>query len=310
MTTLLITIPLFAVLACGYFSHRIRLIGSAGRAGLNKFVYYFALPVLTFSLMAQADLEGKFNWFFVIAYLGVSLVLFVVAYAIARSVFRLNFDLSVVFSTASLYGNTGYMGLPFVIVALGQAASVPIIVCTTLDLVFMLPLASVLLERAKVTSEQSMEGVYKQTLLSVVKNPLIISVALGTLFSLSNLTMPEVVDRFVIFLGSAAAPCALFALGSSLDEDRAEIFQSEIYAISFIKLAIHPLLIWLVMFHIVPVDPDWAKSAIIAAAMPVAVTAYILAQQYETYVARTSASILFSTVLSIASLSIILTQIG
>ena len=309
MTTILITIPFFAVIACGFFATRRKIINSAGRAGLNLFVYYFALPVLIFSLMAQADLRGEFQLIFVVAYLSVALVLFAVSLIVARLVFRLETSFGVVFATACIYGNTGYFGLPFVIVAFGQQASVPVVVCTTFDLAVMLPLASVLLERTKASSTASLSQVYKKSMRSVAQNPLILAAVLGALFSVSGIQMPEVADRFVLLLGSAAAPCALFALGSSMDEERANFFQGEIFVISFIKLVIHPLIIWIAMFHLYPVDHDWARSAVIAASMPVAVTAYILATQYNTYVGRTSASILMSTVLSVATLSFILGQI-
>ena len=309
MTTFLITIPFFAVIACGFFASRRKIIDSAGRTGLNRFVYYFALPVLIFSLMAQADLRDQFQWIFVVAYLSVALTLFILSFAVARLIFQLGRGLSVVFATACIYGNTGYFGLPFVIIAFGQDASVPVVVCTIIDLAVMLPLASVLLEKNQPSSASGTSKIYTKTLLSVIKNPLIIAVVLGALFSISGLQILEVADRFVVLLGSAAAPCALFALGSSIDEDRAEFLQAQIFVISLIKLAIHPLLIWFVMYHLFPIDAIWARSAIIAASMPVAVTAYILAQQYNTYIARTSASILLSTVVSVATLAFILTQV-
>ncbi len=310
MTTILITLPFFAVIACGFVAARKAILNSERRSGLNLFVYYFALPVLVFSLMAKADLRGEFQWQFVAAYGCVALVLFAISMAIAHYVFHLQYRLRVIFATACIYGNTGYLGLPFVTIAFGDEAGVPIIICTTIDLAIMLPLASVLLERCKNSSRTSIGQVFGNTLQSIAQNPILIAVALGALFSVSGLRMPEVADRFFVLLGSAAAPCALFALGASLDEDRAEFLQLQIMVISVIKLIIHPLLIWISMFHLFLVDPIWAQSAAIAAAMPVAVTVYILAQQYNTYTGRTAASILISTIISVATLTIVLNQIG
>lgn len=309
MTAILITMPFFAVIACGFFATRRGIVNSTGRTGLNSFVYYFALPVLIFSLMAQADLRGEFKWIFVAGYLSVAIALFFLSFAVARLAFGLERGYSVIFATACIYGNTGYLGLPFVITAFGQDASVPVVLCTTFDLAVMLPLASVLLEKTKMSGDAAAGNVYRQSLLSVARNPLIVAAVLGALFSVSGAGMPEVADRFVVLLGTAAAPCALFALGSSMDEDRADFLQAQIFAITLIKLIMHPLLIWLVMYHLLPIDDNWARSAVIAASMPVAVTAYVLAQQYDTYIARTSASILQSTAISLITLSFILGQI-
>ncbi len=309
MTTILITLPFFAVIACGFFATRRKIINSEGRSGLNLFVYYFALPVLIFSLMAQADIRSEFQWIFVAAYLLVGLLLFTASLLVATLFFKIDYDLRVVFASACIYGNTGYLGLPFVVIAFGQAASVPVVICTTVDLAVMLPLASILLDFNKASSGISFAQVCRKFINSIVKNPLLVAVALGVLFSVSGLEMPQVADRFFVLLGAAAAPCALFALGSSLDEERAGFLQGEILTISFIKLVIHPMLIFFAMFHLFSVSDIWARSAVIAAAMPVAVTVYVLAQQYKTYIGRTSASILISTIISVATLAFVLNYI-
>ena len=310
MTTILITLPFFAVIACGFFATRKNILNSEGRSGLNLFVYYFALPVLIFSLMAKADLRGEFQWEFVAAYGSVGILIFALSMVIARYVLRLEQPLQVVFATACIYGNTGYLGLPFVTIAFGDEASVPIIVCTTFDLAVMLPLASVLLERSKASSNVPLERVLRHSIVAILQNPILIAVTLGALVSISGLPLPEVGDRFFVLLGAAAAPCALFALGSSLDEDRTGLLSREMMVISIIKLVVHPVLIWFAMFELFTVDHIWGQSAVIAAAMPVAVTVYVLAQQYNTYVGRTSSSILISTIMSVATLTIVLNLIN
>lgn len=303
MTTILITAPIFAIIACGFMATYWRIIDSAGRAGLNTFVYYFALPAVTISLVANADLRGQFEWIFVIAFLCASLALFSLSFVVARIFFKLKLNYSIVFATACVYGNTGYFGLPFAIIALGQEASVVIILCTATDLVVMLTLATILLERGKISESASFAQMVKGTALSIVKNPIIVSVVAGVLISISGVQFPEMGDRFFQLLGTAAAPCALFALGSSLGDEGMSSVGPQTFVISFLKLAIHPILVWFAMFHLFPVDPEWATAAVVAAAMPVAVTVYILAQQFDTYIARCSASILVSTALSVASLS-------
>ena len=306
MTTIVITAPIFAIIACGFAATYWRIIDSAGRAGLNTFVYYFALPVVTFSLMANADIQGQFQWTFILAFVCASLALFALSMAIALFLFKLQPDYSIVFATSSVYGNTGYFGLPFAIIALGDKASVAIIICTATDLVIMLTLATILLEKSKISANISALLMTKKTIMSIARNPIIVSVILGVLVSISGVDLPEISDRFFVLLGTAAAPCALFALGSSLGDDGFSSIKGQAFTISVLKLVVHPLLVWFTMFHLFSIDADWGKAAVVAAAMPVAVTAFVLAQQFNTYTARCSASILVSTALSIASLSAVL----
>ncbi len=310
MTTLSIIAPFFAVIGCGYFAAWRGIVNSSARSGLNQFVYYFALPVLTFSLMAKADLRGEFQWLFVTAWTCASLLLFAAALLAARLIFKLKFSFATVFATASIYGNTGYLGLPFVIIAFGSEAGVPVVVCTTIDIAVILPLASALIERSQQDVRASVPRIVRNAAHSLISNPLIVAVSLGAAVSLSDLAVPDTMQRFITLLGSAAAPCALFALGSSLVEDSFRAHKSQTLAISFFKLIAHPALVWLSMYHLFAIQPGWAASAVIAAAMPVAVTVYILSQQFNAFTGRTAASILISTVFSVATLSFIINTVN
>lgn len=301
LTILSIIIPFFAVIACGYGAGRFSLLGDASRVGLNSFVFYFALPVLLFSLMARADIAARFDWMFVGAYLAVSVGLFVIMLAVARALFRLDIQEGAIFALSGVYGNVGYVGIPLVVVAFGHAASIPVIVCLTLDLAIMIPLAIVLIE-AQQEGGVRLRQVFSKSVLVLVKNPLIVAITLGVVVSLSGVQLPDIAANFTTLLGVAAAPCALFALGLSLVGRPLTASLVEISFITVVKLTVHPLAVWFAMFHIFVVDPDWALAAVIASTMPVAATVFVVAQQYQTYVVRSSSAILVSTALSVVTI--------
>ena len=50
----------------------------------------------------------------------------------------------------------------------------------------------------------------------IVANPMILSMAAGLVWSGLRLPMPGPLDEFLVLLGAAATPGALFAIGSSL----------------------------------------------------------------------------------------------
>ena len=76
-----ILFPVFAVILCGLAAARFRVLGGASAEALNRFVYYFALPPLLFTLTAEARLAEILNWPFILAYLGGSLATLIVALA-------------------------------------------------------------------------------------------------------------------------------------------------------------------------------------------------------------------------------------
>ena len=62
MQTILNTaLPFFALIFCGYGAGRFRLLSEASVAGVNAFVFYFALPAFLFNLMATAPLDEVVN---------------------------------------------------------------------------------------------------------------------------------------------------------------------------------------------------------------------------------------------------------
>ena len=57
-------------------------------------------------------------------------------------------------------------------------------------------------------------------------------------------------------------------------------------------------------------DPLWAASAVILAALPTGSLVFVLATQYGVYVQRATAAILVSTVLSVITLSALRAVLG
>lgn len=307
LTILNVTIPFFAVIGCGYFSEKLGILGHASRTGLNGFVFYFALPVLLFSIMSNARFDDGFEWRFLAAWSLVSIVLFVLAFVIAKSVFRLDQSSGAVHALGGVYGNTGYVGIPLVIVAFGPDASVPVIVCLTIDLVLMIPISMFFIEAASGSRDSGqLLHVLGKTIRSLVKNPLIIAIVAGTGMAATGFKMPEIIEKFTRLLGTAAAPCALFALGSSLYGQPVRGAMAEVGFITLVKLLAHPLLVWYAMFGLFGINDLWGFAAVVAATMPVAATVYVLAQQYDTYVVRTSTAIVFSTAASVVTVTAVL----
>ena len=75
------------------------------------------------------------------------------------------------------------------------------------------------------------------------------------------------------------------------------------------KLVLHPLAVWIAA-RAFGVDPFAAGVMVAAAALPVAGNVYILAQHFGLAEQRTSAAILISTAISIATIPLVMTLIG
>ena len=107
-------------------------------------------------------------------------------------------------------------------------------------------------------------------------------------------------------MAASAGPAALFALGLSLVGRKLLGNAAEIAWLVVLKLVVHPFATWLLVTYVFTMPPLWSRSAIILSALPAGALVFVIAQQYDVYVQRASAAIIVSTVLSVATISVLL----
>lgn len=297
-------VPFFGVIGCGYAGGK--LIGEKGQQGLNLFVLHFALPALLFSLMAHGELATRFEAGFIAAYASTSVVLVVFAYVVFRYLYHRRRRETAILAMGSVYGNIGYMGIPIVTIILGPEASVPAVIALMIDVMIIIPLMTAIVASDSESKNSRFFDAAFKVFITTIKSPFIIAAFLGAAVSLSGLPLPGMIDSLLDILAAAAAPCALFALGASLYGKPLGGNISPALVVSLFKLVIHPVLLFVVLTMVFSVDPKWAESAVIAASLPVALTVYIVAQQYNAAVVGASTAILLSTALSLVTVPLTL----
>lgn len=307
MQTILNTaLPFFALIFCGYGAGRFGLLSPAAVAGVNSFVFYFALPVFIFNLMATAPLADVLNVKFMGIYLGVGLAVFTASAVLGKLLFDTKLGDSAIQGASAVLGNTGYMGLPLVAAAFGQEAAIPLLLGLTLEASVLIPLTIIIIE-----SDKGLGGGWTKLISTVsgslVRNPLIIAIFVGVVVSGLRLDLPTPIANFTELLGNAAGPSALFALGATLTAFPLVTGVRETSYMSAFKLFVHPAAMWLAMTQLFTIDPLWATVAILGASLPIAANVFIVARQYDTYLERASSSILLSTIISVVTVSTLLT---
>jgi predicted permease len=171
-----------------------------------------------------------------------------------------------------------------------------ILVCDSI----MLLLLTAIFTRDKGSADLS--SALMQMLQSMARNPLLLSVLAGFIFSASGLTLPDMPIFFLDMLAGAAAPTALFALGITLIGQPIRSARAELGTITILKLVIHPLLMGVVMLTMPGLDVLWIQTAILFACLPVAANVFALSEFYQAYSGRTATSIMLTTL--IASLTV------
>lgn len=300
------TLPFFAIIALGYASGRTRFFTEEATAYLTKFVFYFALSAMLFGFTANLSIAEIIDWTFVTAYLSASLLVYFLVTFVAvirkRPVAEAAFE-----AQCGVIGNVGFLGVPMLTLLLGAEAVGPVILVLAVDLIFFGSLIVILITGSR--DGRMSIGVLRTVALGLLKNPMIVSITLGLLWSALSIPIPAPVGEFLTLLGAAATPGALFAIGASLASKSAERLSVAGW-LSFAKLVLHPGAVAIAALFIWPVDPYAAGVMIAAAALPVAGNVYILAQHYGVAPTRVSASILISTAASIVTVSAVIAWIS
>ncbi|MGB1163092.1 MAG: AEC family transporter, partial [Paracoccaceae bacterium] len=196
----------------------------------------------------------------------------------------------------AVIGNVGFLGVPMLALLMGPEAIGYVVMVLAVDLILFGSLIVMLIVGSR--EGQVRFATLWALVLGLLKNPMIMSISAGFIWSGLGIPIVAPLDEFLSMLGSAATPGALFAIGASLAFKSAERLQVAAW-ISFLKLVMHPAAVAISALFIFQVESYAASVMVAAAALPVAGNVYILAQHYAVAPVRVSASILISTFFSI-----------
>jgi predicted permease len=294
------TVPFFALIGLGYWAGRTRFFTEEATAYLTKFVFYFALSAMLFRFAANLPLSEVFNGRLIMGYLWGTAFVYGIA-TIVGIVRKLDVPTTAIEAQCAVIGNVGFLGIPMLAVIFGEAAIGPVMLVLAVDLIVFSSLIVILITGSR-DGQMSLD-ILRTVGLGLVKNPMIVAITLGLVWSALSIPIPGPMNDFLEILGAAATPGALFAIGASLASKSAERVQVALW-LSSCKLVIHPLFVAVGVIYLFPIDPFSAAVVVSAAALPVAGNVYILAQHYQVAPHRASAAIFISTVISIISVSV------
>lgn len=299
------TLPFFLLIGLGYWAGRTRFFSEEATAYLTKFVFYFALSAMLFRFSSNLEFEELLNWPFLTAYLSASLAVYL--FVTAASLLRGRPLAEAAFEAqCGVVGNVGFLGIPMLAVLLGPEAVGPVMMVLAVDLIIFGSLIVILVTASR---GRFSAAIFGTVALGLLRNPMIVSISLGLLWSALSLPIPQPMAEFLEILGAAATPGALFAIGASLASKSAERMTTAI-ELSAVKLLLHPAIVSVTALLVFKVEPYAAGVMIAAASLPVAGNVYILAAHYGVAPQRVSATILISTAASVVTVSTIVALVS
>lgn len=305
MATLLIVAPVFALIAAGYAAVLFRFVSETAHKGISEFAFSIAIPALLFRTIVVSEFPEAGPVPMWGAYYGALALTWLAGLAVSAALRGGGAkEDGVVFAIGSVYGNIVMLGIPLVISALGNEAAGPMAVILSVNTPLLWLCGILQMELVSRKRSGSPLSVIRPVLADLARNPLMLAIGFGVLWRFTHLGLTPVVDRTIELLGQAGSPTALIALGINLFRFEVKGEKLAILVMCALKLAAMPAAAF-VLAKLLGLPPVPAGVVVLFAAMPTGANAYIFAVQYQRLVNPVSGAVALGTLLSAASLPVV-----
>ena len=288
--------PVFILVVIGYFvGPRLKIDARS----LSRTAYFVFIPAFVFNIISEAKIDSELALqmlsFILVAQIAVALLGFLVGKALRQSR-----EITAAFVLIATFGNVGNFGLPLIVFRLGETAQ------TFATVYFVATVFISFVICVGVASWARSGGV--TAVFSVFKTPALIALIPALVFNITDLEVPIFLSRLSGLLGQAMIPVMLITLGVQMGEIPKIKINFNVFAASTVRLIGGPVLALLIVPYF-GLEGLERSTGILQAAMPAAVLASIIALEYKLLPEFVTTTVLFSTLYSILTLTVILTFI-
>ncbi|MCF0230284.1 MAG: AEC family transporter [Parasporobacterium sp.] len=291
------TLPLFILIAFGFFLRKVNVLNEGFLSVADKFNFKVTLPVLLFVDLSSADFIQTFDLKFVLFCAIVTSVVFWGTWGVAallikdpskrgevvQACYRSSAAVMGIALIANIYGTSSMSGLM-------------ILGCVPLYNIY----AVILLQA---TSPNGTRGSMKKTLLALCKNPILIGVVLGILSSVIGIQYPELISKSLNYIARMASPLALICIGAEFNFNSAKSVLKYSLAAALVKLVVLP-----VVFVSVAILMGFRNEQLVAIFVMLAgattPSAFVMARQYGNEGMITAGAVVITTLGSIFTLTL------
>ncbi|MBW2477550.1 MAG: AEC family transporter, partial [Deltaproteobacteria bacterium] len=236
---LLITAPIFFILALGVLFKRIGLVTEDFARIGSDLVFKVTLPCLLFVKLVKTDFLNGLPVALIVYALLATVLLFLVLDRLIAPQLHTSQDRGV-FVQGAFRSNMGIIGLAYCLSAFGEG----VVTAASIYLAFMTTLFNVLAvitltrHRGQAVGEKSVRYILQ----GIVKNPLILAIVAGVFISLANVHIPDILLNTGSYFAQMTLPLALLCAGATIRLQEFQTSRPLYWAVSA-KLLIIPLLI-------------------------------------------------------------------
>lgn len=207
------TVPVFLLMMLGLFLKKLGWIDEDFAAKMNKFVFIVPLPVLVFNDLAAVDISSVWDGRFVLFCAAVT-VLSIAISAVISLIWK-DFSIKGEFIQASYRSSAALLGIAIIQNVYGTAQIAPLMIIGSVPIYNIM--AVIILSFFGPGQNKLDKKMLKSTVKGILKNPIILGIAAGILWSLLKIPMPAIMEKTVTSVAAMATPMGLMAMGAAFD---------------------------------------------------------------------------------------------
>ena len=302
-------IPIFAVIGLGIVLRRRAFLDEAATLSFDRFAYYFGLPLFLFHKLSNVAAAGGLANRYTATLLLATVIAMFCGWLVA-TVAGVKFASRGALVQASLRGNLAFMGLPlvgFLVNDLEADQGDPIMAAVLISLAPVIIFYNVVSVAILAVYNKDTESNFSwvRVLRNVVTNPILLGCLAGLIWQKFAWQVPLAVDRTCQIVGASAFPMALIGIGSQLATISISSQIRLPIVSTLIKCIVCPAACWGIA-TLIGLGGAERQVLVVLAAMPTAVSSYVLAEQMKSDADLAASSVVVSTAASMLTLTLLL----
>ncbi|HDD55119.1 MAG TPA: hypothetical protein ENG59_02610 [Chloroflexi bacterium] len=287
---------ILVIILLGIFSRMMGIFKEEHAKTISSFIYYFGLPALFFTKIANLDLRSL-NPQFVLGSLLPTVILLVILLTLFK-LKALKKDVFILLSLSISMGSYAFYGIAFFETFLdGKWIDLSILAASLLGVLGIVTTLSLL----EFANHKKKSGGY---LRKIFANPLILSILMGILFSLTGFKL-DFLTKALYLVGQTASGLAIFVLGMFVYDRFSRETLLTALPYSLFHMISLPLVAWTAIQLFLPEAGPMTQFLLLEHGMPSAIGLVVFAERYDYKVSETAGIVSLTSILSLAGLTAI-----
>jgi predicted permease len=298
-------LPLFLIIFTGILFSRTKVASAYWIDILNKYALWIGFPALVINSLSRLEIiDGPvtqlviYNSLFIVCCI-------LLAYPFSAILKLSNHRRRTLFLIFA-FGNVAYLGIPVLQNVYGDDILPVAAILSAIYVFWLLTLGLILVEVHG-------EGHFHPTklLIRLLKNPLLISVFIGIVLVVFQIQLPSAVGKTISMFAGSVTAVVLFSLGIFLGYQKMGTLRDWTISLAFvfITMILFPAIYW-IFLRKSDIPSSFMQASILDAAMPLGLTPYALAQQYNLDTPFTARLVVLATLMSIIILPLWIVFLG